>query len=143
MSSVYRIFIVDDHPVMRSSYMLLMAREEDLELCGQAESAVVALSMLEELQPDLIIVDVSLPDMNGIELTRQLRALYPDLPVLIISGHNEALYARRAFKAGARGYLDKWQLHEQMATAIRAVLNGDIFVDDTLRKQIKLPHASK
>ena len=126
-SRVYRIFIVEDHPIIRKSYALLLAREADLEISGEAttaQQALVRLAAVKHHLPDLVLVDVSLPDINGISLIRQLMAQHPDLPMLAISGHDDELYAKRALEAGARGYLNKIRLTEAMVTTIRHVLGS-------------------
>ncbi|CAN5656796.1 hypothetical protein BH10CHL1_BH10CHL1_47510 [soil metagenome] len=91
----YKLFIVEDHPVIRSAYIRLLQRQTDFEVCGEAESGIQALDLIPTAAPDLVLVDISLPGMNGIELLNRLRADYPELMTLVISGHEESLYANR------------------------------------------------
>ena len=120
----YRIFVVEDHPIMRRAYAAMLALEPDLTLCGMAESAEEALETLTETACDLVVVDVALPGMDGIELTEALLKEYPDLLILVISGHDEAVLGARARRAGARGYLNKWGLQETLIGTIRKTLLG-------------------
>lgn len=102
-----RVFVVEDHLVMRRMLGTLIGRMPSLELCGEADSAEKALQEIPAASPDIILIDVSLPGMNGIELARHLRAEHPDLPILIISGHDKSVYAEQAFQVGAQGYTMK------------------------------------
>jgi len=129
----YKLLIVEDHPVMRSAYTRLLKREADFEVCGEAVSGNQALDLIPTTHPDLILLDVSLPGMNGIELLNQLNLQYPDIPALVISGHEEALYAQLAMQAGAKGYLVKAGLAEVMVKAIRTVLHGESYLSAELR----------
>lgn len=122
-----RIFIVEDHQMMREAYQLLFEMEPDLEVCGSAATGEEALSALQTTETDLVLVDVSLPGISGIELVKQLQASYPHLPTLVISGHDEMVYADQALRAGASGYLDKKGLSHIMLDAIRQVLGGDTY----------------
>ena len=118
----HRIFIVEDHPAMRQSYALVLEQEADLELCGMAESAEEALGKFNEMHCDLVVVDVMLPGMDGIELVEHLLRRQPDLPVLVISGHSEELLGERARMAGARAYLSKYKLAATLTGTIREAL---------------------
>src|SRR5436305_11949307 len=99
------IFIVDDHPIVRQGLALLINREPDLAVCGDAEEAGSALQLIEAMRPDLVVVDLSLNGPDGIDLLKNIRARYPDLPVLILSMLDELLYAERALRAAAHGYI--------------------------------------
>jgi DNA-binding NarL/FixJ family response regulator len=133
----YQIYIVDDHPVIRDLYVQMIGRSSDLTVCGVAATAGEALSALATLQPNLVIVDVGLPDMSGLELLRRLREQTPELPILVISGQDEDLYyARQALLLGAQGYLDKLNLAENLLKAIRHVLAGGIFVCKSVREKL-------
>lgn len=138
-----KIFIVDDHPVMRWGYVALINNEPDLVVCGEAGAAQDALEQIAAAPPDLVVVDVSLQDMNGIDLTKHLQALYPDLPVLIISMHDEGLYGERALRAGARGYLMKTEARTCTVEAIRRILQGAFYLSDQLSTRILLQYQGK
>ena len=123
-----RILVVDDHPLMREGVAQWIQRSHDLEVCGQAESAAEALSQAGKLKPDLVLTDISLTGRNGLELIKDLGALQPGLPVLVLSMHEESLYAGRALRAGARGYVMKRAGGDRVVEAIREVLQGRIAV---------------
>lgn len=127
-----RILLVDDHAVVRFGIAQLINRQTDLVVCGEEEDASKALSAVERLKPDLVIADVSLKDSSGLELMRNIKAQYPGLPVLVVSVHDESIYAEIAFRAGALGYLMKQEALEKIPTAIRRVLAGNIYVSDAL-----------
>jgi DNA-binding NarL/FixJ family response regulator len=137
-----RILLVDDHAVVRFGIAQLINRQADLEVCGEEEDASRALSAITTLKPDLVIADISLKDSSGLELMRNIKAQYPGMPVLVVSVHDETIYAEIAFRAGALGYLMKQEALEKITTAIRRVLSGAIYVSDTqasrmLRQQIQ------
>ena len=121
-----RILLVDDHPLMREGVAQWIQRAPELEVCGQAESAAEALSLVTKLKPDLVLTDISLTGRNGLELIKDLRALEPELPALVLSMHEESLYAGRALRAGARGYVMKRAGGDRVVEAIRQVLEGRI-----------------
>ena len=127
-----RVLIVDDHPVVRQGLALLINQEPDLEVCGHAEDAHEALQNIRELMPDLVIVDISLKDTSGIDLIKDVRIQQPELPILTLSMHDESLYAERALRAGARGYIMKQEATEQVVTAVRRVLAGEIYVSNSM-----------
>lgn len=129
----YRIFVVEDHPIVREGYASIIAREPDLELCGEAEDGLAALERIQEAQPDLALIDISLPGMGGLELIKQLKSVCPDIRLLVVSGHDEDMYAERALRAGASGYLMKQEAGRIIVKAIHRVLNGQLFVNDHLR----------
>jgi DNA-binding NarL/FixJ family response regulator len=126
------IFIVDDHPIVRQGLALLINRESDLAVCGDAEEAGSALKRIEELKPDLIVVDISLNGPDGLDLLKDLRARDANLPVLILSMLDESLYAERALRAGARGYIMKQEATERVLVAIRRILDGEIYVSERM-----------
>lgn len=107
---------------------MLLQHESDLAICGEAETAAEALGLVDRLQPDIVVADISLKDVNGIELVKSLRSLRPALPVLMLSMHEESLYAERALRAGARGYLMKQSPPDLVVIAIRQVLHGGIYL---------------
>jgi DNA-binding NarL/FixJ family response regulator len=134
----HKLFIVEDHPVVRAAYHRMINRESDLEIVGEADNGHDALELIASTLPDLVLIDISLPGMSGILLITHLRALYPDMPTMIISGHEEALYAKHALQAGAKGYLVKTGLAEVMIEAIHKVLNDEIYISDIVRQKLKL-----
>ncbi|MDQ7041189.1 MAG: response regulator transcription factor [Rhodothermus sp.] len=136
-----RILIVDDHPLVRKGLALTLEAEPDLEVCGQAASAEEALGMLDEVRPDLVIVDISLPGMSGLELIKHLHVWNPELPVLIISRHDEALYAERAIRAGARGYVMKVEAVDVIVRAVRRVLAGGLYVSEEVSERLLMSMA--
>jgi len=124
------VLIVDDHPIVRQGLALLIDQEKDLEVCGQAEDAHEAMQAIRQLNPDMVIVDISLKDTSGMELIKDLKIQHPDLPVLTLSMHDEAIYGERALRAGARGYIMKQEATGKVVTAIRRVLAGEVYVSD-------------
>jgi DNA-binding NarL/FixJ family response regulator len=123
-----RVLIVDDHPIFRFGLAGLITEQSHLEVCGHADSAPVALDAMRRLKPDLVLVDLSLRGTNGIELIKLMKAEEPDLPILVISMHNEAVFGLRALKAGALGYVMKAEAMNNVADAISKVLQGKIYV---------------
>lgn len=119
-----RILIVDDHPLVRLGFSQLLSDEADLQVCGEAESVAEALQLVEDLEPDLLVVDISLKGTSGLELIKQLRSRRPHLPMLVCSMHDESLFAERALRAGARGYIGKREAPDDLVTAVRAVHAG-------------------
>ena len=134
----HRIFIVDDHPVMRRGYASLINAEMDLEICGEADSARDALDKYQDANPSLMIVDLTLKGMGGLELIKRLQTQDPDLPILVVSMHDESLYAARALRAGARGYIMKSEVESEIVQAIRRILKGSVYVSDELSTKILL-----
>lgn len=130
------IFLVDDHAVVRDGIRSVLKNHNDLMLIGEAENARNAFAKLETTEPDLVVVDISLPGANGIEFIKSLKARFPDLPVMVLSMHDEALYAERALRAGARGYIMKQESADQLLSAIRTVLRGEVYVSANLSSLI-------
>jgi DNA-binding NarL/FixJ family response regulator len=124
----HRIFIVDDHPLFRHGIADLINAEADLEVCGEADSAPAAIDGIRVAAPDLVTIDISLRGTNGIELLKSIRAENPRLPLLVLSMHDESLYALRALRAGARGYIMKQEALDRVMSAIRQVLRGELYV---------------
>jgi DNA-binding NarL/FixJ family response regulator len=131
-----KIFIVDDHPIVRQGLALLINREPDLVVCGDAEETSSALRRIEELKPELVIVDISLNGPDGLDLLKNIRARDPDLPVLILSMMDELLYAERGLRAGANGYIMKQQATEQVLVAIRRILGGEIYLSERMANKM-------
>lgn len=127
-----RILLVDDHAVVRYGIAQLINRQADLVVCGEEENASNALGAIGKLKPDLVIADISLKDSSGLELMRNIKAQYSGLPVLVVSAHDESIYAEIAFRAGALGYLMKQEALEKIIAAIRRVLSGNIYVSEAL-----------
>lgn len=122
-----KIIIVDDHPIFRNGLAQLINQEHDLVVCGEAESYHAAWKAVEELSPDMVIVDITLKNMSGIDLIKELHKIHKSLPMLVISMHEESLYAERALRAGARGYIMKQEASESVIDAIRQVLAGRLY----------------
>ncbi len=142
-NGVKRILIVDDHPLMRKGLALTLEAEPDLVVCAQAESAEDALGTFEEIDPDMAIIDISLPGMSGLELIKHLHMLKPELGILVVSRHEETLYAERAIRAGARGYVMKLEAGKVIVKAVRRVLDGGIYVSDEINERLLMGIASR
>jgi len=123
-----RVAIVEDHPLSRQGLAQLINNEDDLVVCGEAGNTSEAWQVLEATRPELVIVDISLRQNSGLDLVKNLRTRYPQLPVLILSMHDELLYAERSLRAGAGGYIMKSEAPDQVRLAIRHVLNGGVFL---------------
>jgi DNA-binding NarL/FixJ family response regulator len=131
-----RIFLVDDHAIVRQGLASLINRETDLLVCGDSEDANEALQQIERVRPDLAIVDISLSGPDGLELLKCIRARDPVLPVLILSMLDELLYAERALRAGANGYIMKHQATDRVLVAIRRILGGEIYVSEQMANKM-------
>ncbi|MBP7736818.1 MAG: response regulator transcription factor [Spirochaetes bacterium] len=131
-----KILIVDDHPIFRKGLAQLINEEKDMAVCGEAETVFDAQKQIGKLAPDIVIVDMTLKDMSGLELIRYVRERYPDLPVLVLSMHDESLYAERVLRAGARGYIMKQEMTDRVITGIRQVLAGKIFVSEAMAESL-------
>jgi len=138
-----RVLLVDDHPVLRRGLAQLIDQDPRLAVCGEAEDAPQAIKAIETLQPDLVIMDISLKHGNGIELLKTVKPHYPDLPVLVLSMHDETLYAERSLRAGAMGYLMKDEPAEQLLFAIGRVLAGEIFLSNRMKSRMMLQFAGR
>jgi DNA-binding NarL/FixJ family response regulator len=136
MSARSRIMIVDDHPIFRKGLGQLINEETDMEVCGEAEDVPEAKRLLDKLKPDMVIVDLSLKGASGLELIRYIHDLTPGRPVMVISMHDETVYAERALKAGARGYIMKQEMTGKVVTAIRQVLHGKMFFSEDIVESI-------
>jgi len=131
-----RLLIVDDHPMMRTGLAQLIDNEGDLKVCAEADNAGQAITAATRQKFDLALVDISLPDKTGLELIKDLRALHPDLPILVVSMHDEMIYAERVLRAGARGYIMKQEGGQKFLQAIRHVLAGQVFVSEKMSARI-------
>jgi len=131
-----QILVVDDHAVLREGLVAQINREPGLVVCGEAETARAAIEAVEKLNPDLVLADITLPGRNGLELIRDLRALRPSLPVLVLSMHDASLFAERVLRAGGRGYVSKQQSGSQLIQAIRHVLSGQIYLSEEVSTRL-------
>jgi DNA-binding NarL/FixJ family response regulator len=128
-----RVFLVDDHPLVREWLTNLIHQQPDLEVCGEAEDAPRALQAIGSLQPDVAIVDITLASGSGLELVKDIKHSVPSVAVVVLSMHEEALYAERALRAGARGYVTKRDTTKKIIAAIRCVLEGKVHVSDEFK----------
>lgn len=139
-----KILIVDDHPLVREGLTLRISMHDDLQVCGEAESEDEALALVKQTQPDLAIVDLSLKSGHGLEVVKQVKSHYPKVAMLVLSGFQESLYAERALRAGALGYLCKHESNDKLLDAIRTVLAGERYMSAELARKLvarSLDHA--
>ena len=127
-----RVIVVDDHPLFRERLCQLINDEQDMEICGEAENALPALQIIRETSPNLAIVDITLKTSSGLELVKNIRALSIGVPVLVLSMHDELLYAERALRAGAMGYITKSEEAAEVILAVRSVLAGKIYLSQEM-----------
>ena len=131
-----KVFLVDDHPLVREWLTQLIQRESDLAVCGEAEDTQEALEKINETKPDIVIADISLKTTHGLELVKDLQVRFPSLPVLILSMHDESLYAERVLRAGAKGYITKQEATKKILPAIRQVLAGQIYISEKMASRM-------
>ena len=131
-----RVLVVDDHPIVRQGMALLINREPDLEVCGEAAEASAALEAIEQLRPDVVIVDLSLNGPDGMDLIKAIRVRSTTLPVLVLSMHDELTYAERALRAGANGYIMKQEATTRVLTAVRRILQGEMYLSDRASSRV-------
>ena len=127
-----RVFVVDDHPIVRQGLAQLIDAEADLLVCGQGEDAIQALSAIRTAKPDLVLLDISIKDGDGLELLKEIKAFDPGIVVLMLSMHDEALYAERALRVGASGYVMKQEPPDILLAAVRKVLSGQVSVSEKM-----------
>lgn len=132
----FKIILVEDHPIVRQGLAQLINHQPGLSVIGEADNAARALELIRASKSDLVILDVSLPKTNGLELIKQIKCEKPHLPMLVISMHDETLYGERALRAGARGYVMKKEPSEKMLLAINRVLKGEIYVSDRMKQKM-------
>ena len=137
-----RIFVVDDHPLVREGLTNLINGQDDLVVCGEAKNSAQAIDGIIKTQPHVALVDISLENESGLELVKQLAAQFPQVALIVLSMHDEGLYAERALRAGARGYVMKHQTSTSVLASIRRVLAGDIYVSEKIVNKIALRLAS-
>jgi DNA-binding NarL/FixJ family response regulator len=131
----HSIFIVDDHPIVRQGLKRMIENEPDLQVCGEAQSEREARQAIRTLQPQVVIVDLSLEQGDGFNLVRDVHAHHPGIVLLVLSMHDEAIYAGRLLAAGARGYIMKQAAADQLITALRCVLEGETYLSEALRSR--------
>src|SRR5215472_10171901 len=137
------VFIVEDHPVFRQGLKQMVNSEKDLTVCGEAGDAEVAFRAIKRLKPDLVLVDITLPGESGLDLIKRVRKAQPSSKLLVVSMHDEALYANRVLRAGASGYIMKQEDPDEIVHAIRDVLGGHIYVsEEVLGKRASTPSAT-
>ena len=130
---VARILLADDHPVVRDGYSLLIAREADMDVCGETGEGGETLRLVDELKPDLLLLDLSLKSGNGLELCKQIRSRFADVKILVVSMHDETLYAERVLRSGASGYISKAEATGRLVAAIRKVLSGEVYLSEKMQ----------
>ena len=131
-----RVLLVDDHPIVRQGLHLMIDREPDLMVCGEAEEARSALHAISELKPDIVVMDISLNGPSGIEVLRTVRQADSKLRVLVLSMHDENVYAERALRAGANGYIMKQEATDKVLVAMRRILGGEVYVSDRIASKM-------
>ncbi|WP_397379979.1 response regulator [Prosthecobacter sp.] len=134
--SVKRLVLIDDHPIMRHGLAQLIRAEEGLDVIGEAGSARDGLEVVGKLKPDLAVIDLTLPDKNGLELVKDIRALHPSTQCIVLSMHDETLYGERSLRAGARGYVMKEEAADHLVTAIHKVISGGLYVSESLNARM-------
>ncbi len=135
-TGITKIILVEDHPIFRKGLAQLINNEKSMEVVGEAEDSVEALRIIKNEKPDLVIIDITLKDRNGIELIKDVRLRFPDMLIIVLSMHDEKIYAERALRAGARGYIMKQEAPETILEAINHVLSDNIFVSDEIATRI-------
>jgi two-component system response regulator NreC len=138
-----RLLLVDDHAVVRSGLRMLMASEEDMEIVGEAGNAREAINAVYALKPDVVLMDIGLPDMSGIEVTREIKRLYPDVAVVALTIHEDEEYFFKMLEAGARGYVPKRAAPEELLTAIRAAAADEVYLYPSLAKLLVRDYLSQ
>jgi DNA-binding NarL/FixJ family response regulator len=131
-----KVFVVDDHPIVRQGLTLMINREADLVVCGEAEDAITAMQAIAAANPDILIVDISLNGPDGLDLLKDVRTRYSELPVLILSMHDESVYAERALRAGAQGYIMKQEATEKVLVAVRRILSHEIYISERIANRM-------
>ena len=132
------VFIVDDHPLVREGLTNLINRQSDLVVCGEAKDSAEAIDGMTKERPDIAIIDISLTNESGLELIKQLVKQFPQVALIVLSMHDEALYAERALRAGARGYVMKHETSKNVLTSIRRVIGGDTYISERIINRMAL-----
>jgi DNA-binding NarL/FixJ family response regulator len=131
-----KVLVVDDHPIVREGLADLINKEKDVVVCGWAENIPQALKSIKELKPDIVTVDISLENVSGLELIKDIKVRFPDLPILALSMHEESYYAERALRAGAKGYLTKREATKKVIAAIHRVLDGQLYLSEKMKEEL-------
>ncbi len=131
-----KVLIVDDHPLVREGLADLINKEKDIVVCGWAKDIPQTIKAIEKLNPDVVTVDISLENESGLDLMKDIKARFPDLPVLALSMHQESIFAERAIRAGAKGYITKQEATKKVITAIRKVLDGRLYLSETMKEKL-------
>jgi DNA-binding NarL/FixJ family response regulator len=132
----HRVFVVDDHPIVRQGLALMIDQEPDLVVCGAAEEAESALAAITASRPDVVVLDISLPGPDGIDLLKTIRSTDPTLPILVLSMHDETTYAERALRAGANGYIMKQEATENVLVALRRILRQELYLSERIANRM-------
>ncbi|HET9418886.1 MAG TPA: response regulator transcription factor, partial [Chthoniobacterales bacterium] len=135
-SQKFSVVLVEDHPMFREQFRHLINKEPDMRVCGESDDCRGALELLQSVAADIVIVDLTLKNSNGLELIKDLKARKIDIPVLVVSMHDELLYAERVLRAGARGYITKHETSKEVMTAIRKVLSGQIYLGPEMASRV-------
>lgn len=130
------VLVVDDHPLLRQGLAMLINQQADMRSCGEAEGIGIAVESIVQSKPDIVVLDISLKGPDGLEVLKTIRATDPDLPVLVLSMHDEAVYAERALRARANGYIMKQEATEKVLVAIRRILDGEIYLSEAMSKKL-------
>ena len=131
-----KVLIVDDHPLVREGLADLINKEKDIVVCGWAKDIPQTIKAIKKLKPDVVTVDISLEDASGLDLMKDIKTRFPGLPVLALSMHQESIYAERAIRAGAKGYITKQEATKKVITAIRKVLEGRLYLSETMKEKL-------
>lgn len=131
-----KILLIDDHPLLRTGIAQLIGQQKDLVVCGEVDDSLKALDAIEQTNPDIVVLDITLKKMSGIEVLKHIKVRFPRVKVLILSMHDETLYAPRALRAGASGYIMKQEAAENVITAIRKILSGEVYISERMATQM-------
>jgi len=131
-----KVLVVDDHPIVREGLADLINKEKGIVVCGWAEDIPNTIKAIKKLKPDIVTVDISLQGVSGLELIKDIRTHFPSLPILALSVHQESLYAERAIRAGAKGYITKQEATKKVITAIRQVLDGRLYLSEKMKEKV-------